>query len=119
MAWRPTRRFRTRRKILISTQRGAKTTEDGATTCLDTLQNGAARRTSDAGTRALDAALAGPTTYSPAADAPRPHHDTPSRAARPSLVWSPVVSAGRPSGPFVATTQSTRHRLYDRVCSMA
>ena len=69
--------------------------------------------------RALDAALAGPTTYSPAADAPRPHHDTHSRVARPSLVWSPVVSAGRPSGPFVATTQSTRHRLYDRVCSMA
>lgn len=60
-----------------------------------------------------------PTTYSPAADAPRSHHDTPSRATRPSLVGSPAVSAGRPSGPFVVTTQPTRRSLYDRVCSMA
>jgi hypothetical protein len=119
----PTRSRRRRRvdawgtRNLISTQvRGrrlrspdatAKTTVDGAAACLDTLQNGAARRPSDAGRRALDAALAGPTTFAP------------TRVARPSLVGSPAVSAGRPSGPFVAATPSTRRRLYDRVCSMA
>ena len=81
-----------------ATAKAADRVADGAAVRLDTLQNGAARRTSDAGRRALDAALAGPTTYSPAARAPpRSRHDTPSRAARPSLAGSPAVSVGRPS----------------------
>jgi len=80
-----------------ATARYADRVADGAAARLDTFQHGAARR-SDAGRRALDAAMAGPMTYSPSARAlPRSRHDTPSRAARPSLAGSPAPSAGRPS----------------------
>ena len=78
-----------------ATAKAADRVADGAAVRLDTLQNGAARRTSDAGRRALDAALAGPTTYSPAARARRGPATTrplerrgPRSPARPPCRWA-------------------------------